>query len=485
MKKFIVKILMKFLNLYRGKRREKLADHSKYNVEEIFMNQNKLSGFNRLDIVVRYLAIEDYYGKNKYGFELYKKMQGKRIDEEYIETSVDAFVKLIESFERGYDEQSEIVLDEGLDLVDGSHRMALALYHGVKEISCKVYNEKIAVNYGVEWFLKNDFSLNEIQIILDKCKELISNHRRGISLILWPPANVFFDEIIEKLSTFYEISTVREFVYNNTIFERIVRGVYHIDDIDEWKIDKKMEYMSAYQPKVKLAYIWFDTPEFRRKKKNGKTLSAQGEIVKDIIRSCYKSKVENYFHDVIIHTADNYEQSEYIDDIFNAHIPMKHYLKLIENIEYMMIKTETEYMPKDFPENIPFSKDADIIVSENDYNKLISMTKEFFEKELNGKYEIRIIDSSNNFRLRIENKGFLIYQIDISKKVEGLKQNFIRESLTKRKNKNGYYVSEDSDEVYYRMNEYEIRPNKIWHKKYVEEHITLYCEERMNSIRER
>lgn len=478
-------IILYYIDRYRRKKRDENADHNEYDVEEIFLHQNKKNGYSRWDIVVRYLAVENYYEKNDFGFDLYRKMQEKRIKPEYVEASVDKFKELIKSYEeKGYDKNSEIVLDSNLNLVDGSHRMALALYHGQKNISCKVYNEPFSIDYGMEWFLEHDFSINEIDLIKKRCDELMKEHMRGLSLILWPPVAPFFDEIIEKLSLLYDIRDIKDYDFPEVIFERAVKGIYHIDDIEEWKIDKKLEYMKKYPPKVRMAYIYSEIPEFRRKKINKKTLSGQGEKIKKVIRNCYKNKIEDYFYDIIIHTADNYEQSEYISDIFNAEIPMKQYLETIKDMEWMLIKTETEYMPDNFPDEIPFSKDADIISSESDYNKIIKVTKEFFETYIDKKYEIRLIENENKFRIRIEKKGFLIYQIDISKKVDGLKPDFVSGSLARRKLRNGYYVSDDCDEVYYRMNEYHKNPKKEWHLKYAEEHREIYDEDKMNDIRE-
>lgn len=153
--------------------------HMTYDVEEIFIQQNLLSGYNRLDTVVRYLAIEEYYGKNNYGFNLYKKMQGKRINEEYVKGSVERFRALIESWDKkGYNSSSEITLDNNNFLIDGSHRLALALYHRISNISCKVYKKNTVIEYGISWFVQNGFTVEEMKIIQDKCDELLLRCRK-------------------------------------------------------------------------------------------------------------------------------------------------------------------------------------------------------------------------------------------------------------------------------------------------------------------
>ena len=96
----------------------------------MFFQEVSSEGFNRYDMIVRLLAIENYYGKNEYGFNLYRKMQAARIGIDSVEPAVFRFRKLIESYENnGYDSSSEIELDSCLHLYDGSHRMAMALYY--------------------------------------------------------------------------------------------------------------------------------------------------------------------------------------------------------------------------------------------------------------------------------------------------------------------------------------------------------------------
>ena len=147
--------------------------HKECEVKNIYLLQDTEAGYNRLDIVVRYLAIEEYYGKNSIGFQLYRKMQGKRIDSGYMNESEKKFRKLILSWEvNGYDKKSEISLDSRLSLMDGSHRMSLALYYGIEKITCKIYKKRTNYQYRVEWFEKNGFSDEEIKVILAKEKEI-------------------------------------------------------------------------------------------------------------------------------------------------------------------------------------------------------------------------------------------------------------------------------------------------------------------------
>lgn len=167
--RYIIQSKKKIYIFWYGKN----AKHLKISTSDLFFQQNSNKGYNRLDIIVRYLAIENYFDQNDFGFELYNKMQEKRMGKDHAQTSGDVFKRLIKSWlENGYDPAYEIECDNNLSLLDGSHRLALALYMRVETVSCKVYgyNEKVA--YGKEWFLGNGFTVQEIDNILDKYNEV-------------------------------------------------------------------------------------------------------------------------------------------------------------------------------------------------------------------------------------------------------------------------------------------------------------------------
>lgn len=335
-KKNFIKIVRKFPCLYRSLKRiygmllhfklsvKRIKKHGSfthmYSVKEIIMQQNRKEGYNRLDIVVRLLAIENEYGLNNCGWELYRKMQERRVGKEVMSISdrIIKFKSLIRSWEiNGYDDRSLIFLDNNLMLKDGSHRLALAIYHGLDKINCKVLSTNENIAYGVNWFIENNFTEQEIKLILNRADRVIGANRITISCILWPPVKEYFDEIVNKLALAHNVLETRDVSFSNETFERFVQAVYQIDDIEQWKIEKKMKYMAGASEKVvRLVILEFDTPKFRYKDLNYNSILVQGEQIKKMIRNCYKEKIDNYFYDIICHTGDNQEQSEYIMKLF-------------------------------------------------------------------------------------------------------------------------------------------------------------------------
>ena len=79
-----------------------------YDARELFFQENVLTGFNRYDMIVRLLAIENYYGKNDFGWDLYRKQQNTRKGGDW-QNAESRFRALIKSYEEnGYDTTSSI-----------------------------------------------------------------------------------------------------------------------------------------------------------------------------------------------------------------------------------------------------------------------------------------------------------------------------------------------------------------------------------------
>lgn len=117
---------------------------------------------NRMDVVVRYLAI-----RNEKYHALYDRMQRVRMKTNSAKTGnrVKDLLKLIKSVEsNGYINDKPIRISGTNQLVNGSHRLALAMAFNVPKILCWKDNHKKVV-YNLKWFRKNGFSEDDIHTI--------------------------------------------------------------------------------------------------------------------------------------------------------------------------------------------------------------------------------------------------------------------------------------------------------------------------------
>lgn len=138
------------------------------NVWELLQKQFENECFFRFDIMVRLLAIEEYFGENDFGMSLYRKMQNARIRVGYADIAEERFRHLIKSWEEGgYDVDSPIIVDKDFRIIDGSHRLALALYFRCTYIKVRKIDECAITDFGMDWF-DTYFESNECKKIVEK-----------------------------------------------------------------------------------------------------------------------------------------------------------------------------------------------------------------------------------------------------------------------------------------------------------------------------
>lgn len=160
-------------------------------VKTIVDKQYRKGRYNRMDMIVRLMCIEEYE-KTKhtkgYWWKFYKKMQQIRIRKiatvnkskfypGFPKRRIKDFVATIESFrEKGYDlSQKSIRCDKNLELANGSHRLALCIHFGIPEIPIKWPSDSTTPRrgYSLKWFYKHNFKLKDLKELDKKRAETI------------------------------------------------------------------------------------------------------------------------------------------------------------------------------------------------------------------------------------------------------------------------------------------------------------------------
>lgn len=100
-----------------------------------------LDGFREdLRLGIRLAAIEAQMGQNTYGFDRYIRAQMLYCRKETAEKRLQQFVQLIEEWRRsGYHRDSVISLNRRADVLDGCHRLSMAVYMGQEKICADIY----------------------------------------------------------------------------------------------------------------------------------------------------------------------------------------------------------------------------------------------------------------------------------------------------------------------------------------------------------
>lgn len=144
-------------------------------VDSIWLFKHNMgNNYYNSSILVKMIAIDCFYKKNDYGFNWYNKMQLKRVKDnpmipKYMAYHENEFRDLIKSFEEnGFDSKKPIILNKDFYIVDGTHRLALALYMGIKRISIKIDEKSYYLqskDFSINWFKNNGMAYVEKEVI--------------------------------------------------------------------------------------------------------------------------------------------------------------------------------------------------------------------------------------------------------------------------------------------------------------------------------
>lgn len=97
-------------------------------------------------MAIRYLAIDNYYAKNKNGYELYKKYFSLFNSNETSEKRLIQFIGLIKNWDdMGYDINKCSAVLENYKIFDGAHRIAIASYINQGFVMCDIYPLKKSI----------------------------------------------------------------------------------------------------------------------------------------------------------------------------------------------------------------------------------------------------------------------------------------------------------------------------------------------------
>ncbi len=144
------------------------------NAKELLRKQNG----NRMDIIVRYIALEGddrLYGKmnrirrkERGNSPPRKQANGRYINELCREIKKDGIRK-------------PVPVNPDYSLINGSHRVAIALYLDI-DVPVVILSHKKVPPYGMEWFERHEFPAGDIERIRQKYDEVLGEHSTSFEL---------------------------------------------------------------------------------------------------------------------------------------------------------------------------------------------------------------------------------------------------------------------------------------------------------------
>ena len=102
-----------------------------------------MTKYHQILSVLRYVAVENYYGENDFGRKLYITAN-RWGNEAALQGDLDRFDKLIKSIEtKGYDMNSIIYVDRNNNCFNGTHRLALCVWFGIEKIPAYIVKRQL------------------------------------------------------------------------------------------------------------------------------------------------------------------------------------------------------------------------------------------------------------------------------------------------------------------------------------------------------
>lgn len=225
--------------------------------ERLLSNQYSGEDFDGYDIIVKYMAIKDIErGINDDGVNLYTKMFAAReLDSIY---SVERFKDLIQSFKgnKGFALEKPIEVSSSGIIIDGSHRLACALYFRCPFVSVLVKSEnKKARNFSLDFFKEHEFSEYEIKCIIEHQRKIFFHGGCFTSILFWVGAEeniIEFETLVERNQKFRIIAGNKIYLSKDELLEsghfllqtglQGMSGIDSILDVFQSKSDEKIPF---------------------------------------------------------------------------------------------------------------------------------------------------------------------------------------------------------------------------------------------------
>lgn len=278
-----------------------------------------------LSVIVKYLAIEEFFGKNNYGTGLYAKLK-KRLEgtfsgeSDYTHRSLENFAMRVSKDGFSYDDT--VLINDKQIMISGSNVLSTALYFDIEEVSVEItsaISRKKGKGYGCvdnKCFKDCGFTNKEIEIIQKRKEALFLDRGLYFPGVLWGPVLDYFEKIIKRLSKKHRVVVLSDYTFKteDDFFEMLQR-LYSWEAISLEIIKKKFEALLGHPHVVRFFYLEIPEPAFKMDGKQGIWFSSVVKDIKEALRREYSKKIDNYIRDIVIHLGDNFEHNRHILEV--------------------------------------------------------------------------------------------------------------------------------------------------------------------------
>ena len=138
--------------------------------------------------------------------------------------------------------------------------------------------------------------------------------------IIWNSVNKYKNNIINDLQG--KVTVISSFDYDlGDKFIEFVNSMYHTEQMEQWKIDNKINYMLMNpSKKITIVIFAFDEKKQSYHPMKKKYVYTDLENVKMYIRKKYSALIPNYTFDIVFHSTDNLIELKKCYDVLNKYL---------------------------------------------------------------------------------------------------------------------------------------------------------------------
>lgn len=375
-------------------------------------------------LAVHYMYMEYLDGKNEVGLDLEKKLLKRLYGEADLAKQNERIANICS---QAFDCIEPIDVDRDMRLIDGSLRLAVALYEGYDFINVRCCDRSILRHryvYGRDYLWSIGFSDSELQIVETMVERLLEECRYYNTCIIWPPAKNIYDDLQRALSE-YEPDNITIYDYWDTTmtFEELsgfIDMAYKKDDAQTWAIQMKSEFMYKASQidndiyPIRFLRIRIKNPDYIVKPVSGQPYSQESLRCKETLRAIFRDKVKFYERDVVIHISDNYLQSQYLWLLTHVNRDLSRLFLTLDENEIVYTATDEKGRTFDLTHaQFAFGNKACIqIFTENTCLDIVhKIVLEFVNKHFTGQW-IRIENFERGCNILLENECILRIRIE-------------------------------------------------------------------------
>ena len=110
-------------------------------------------------------------------------------------------------------------------------------------------------------------------------------------------------------------------IYLEDKYGSFIEDVYKMGPIPQEDLKMKQNFVQSNgrTQKIYILTIEFETMHLTYHDAKSKFVYVEEEALKSQLRNSFKSRIEGYFHDILVHAPDCDAESEYIDSVLNKY----------------------------------------------------------------------------------------------------------------------------------------------------------------------